>query len=36
MSEIKQWDETYVADTYARFPVCLTKGSGAQLWDEDG
>ena len=36
MSEMKQWDETYVADTYARFPVCLTKGSGAQLWDEDG
>ncbi len=29
-------DQTYVAPTYARFPLCLTKGKGSHVWDADG
>ena len=34
--DIKQLDSTYIAPTYARFPVVLTSGKGAMLKDEDG
>ena len=36
MDSIKQLDETYVAHTYARFPVVLTDGRGSLLFGEDG
>ena len=29
-------DHTYIADTYARFPINIVKGSGALLYDENG
>ena len=28
--------DTYVANTYKRFPVTLARGEGARLWDENG
>ncbi len=28
--------ETYVANTYKRYPVTFTRGEGARLWDENG
>jgi hypothetical protein len=31
-----EMDQTYVANTYARFPVTLTEGVGATLKDENG
>lgn len=33
---IKELDATYVAPTYARFPICLTEGKGSKVVDEDG
>ena len=36
MDNIKQLDQTYIAPTYARFPVVLTGGHGSVLTDEDG
>ena len=33
---IQQIDNTYVAHTYARFPVELVKGKGSLVWDADG
>lgn len=36
MSELKQIDKTYVANTYARFPVALISGKGSVVYDEDG
>ena len=36
MSEIMQLDDTYIAHTYARFPVRLVEGEGSILWDESG
>ena len=36
MANIKQLDDTYVAHTYARFPVALVKGKGSLAWDADG
>ena len=36
MSDLKQLDETYVAGTYARFPVALMRGEGSLVYDEDG
>lgn len=36
MSEIMQLDDTYIARTYARFPVRLVEGEGSILWDESG
>ena len=36
MKDIKSIDSAYVAHTYARFPVALTKGKGSLVWDEDG
>lgn len=29
-------DQKSIQPTYARFPVALAKGKGAQVWDEDG
>ena len=36
MANIKTIDDTYVAHTYARFPVALVKGKGSLVWDENG
>ena len=36
MEDIKTLDQTYVASTYGRFPVVLTKGSGCTARDEAG
>lgn len=33
--DIKQIDKQYIAPTYARFDVCLTKGKGSTLYDEN-
>ena len=32
----KQLDQSYIANTYGRFDVALSKASGATYWDEDG
>ncbi len=34
--DIKQLDKTYIAGTYARFPVTVAEGRGSLVWDEDG
>ena len=36
MEDIKVIDKEYVANTYARFPVLLTRGKGSLVWDETG
>ncbi len=36
MSQIKEWDNTYIAHTYGRFPVCIVEGKGSILKDENG
>ena len=36
MSELKNIDKTYVANTYARFPVEIVSGKGSVLVDSDG
>ena len=36
MKNIKELDASYVAPTYARFPICLTQGSGSRVVDEEG
>lgn len=33
---IKQLDDQYIANTYNRFPVTITKGKGSIVWDEQG
>jgi acetylornithine/N-succinyldiaminopimelate aminotransferase len=33
---IREIDNEYVANTYARFPLCLVKGKGSLVYDEDG
>lgn len=33
--DIKNIDKTYVADTYARFPLTLVRGSGSLVYDEN-
>ena len=33
---IQQTCETYVANTYKRYPVTFVRGAGARLWDEAG
>ena len=33
---IRELDQSYIAGTYARFDVVLTKGQGSVVWDEDG
>ena len=32
----KQLDSTYIANTYARFPLNLVKGKGSLVWDDNG
>ena len=34
--DIFERDKEYIAGTYARFPLALTEGNGALLYDEDG
>ena len=36
MSNLQQLDKNYVANTYARFPVTITHGSGSVVYDENG
>ena len=36
MSDLKNIDKTYVANTYARFPVEIVSGKGSVLVDSDG
>jgi acetylornithine/N-succinyldiaminopimelate aminotransferase len=33
---IREIDNEYIANTYARFPLCLVKGKGSLVYDEDG
>ena len=33
---VKELDNCYIADTYARFPVTLVSGSGSLVYDENG
>ena len=33
---IKELDAQYIAPTYARFPLCLVKGKGSLVYDENG
>ena len=33
---IKEIDNKYVAQTYARFPIALVGGKGSVVYDEDG
>ncbi len=32
----KQLDSTYIANTYARFPLNVVKGKGSLVWDDNG
>ena len=34
--DIQKLDQTYVANTYARFPVIIVKGKGSLVWDDAG
>lgn len=36
MADIKATDSTYIANTYARFPLQIVKGKGAVAYDETG
>ena len=36
MNEIKQLDQSYVAGTYARYPVQIVSGKGSLVYDETG
>jgi acetylornithine/N-succinyldiaminopimelate aminotransferase len=33
---IRELDDTYVAHTYARAPLTLVRGKGAEVWDDEG
>ncbi len=33
---VKELDKQYIANTYARFPLEITKGEGALCWDDEG
>ena len=33
---LQEKDQTYIAGTYARFPVTVKSGKGSLVWDEDG
>jgi len=35
-TDTKKIADDYIAGTYARFPIVLTKGSGSTVWDEEG
>ena len=32
----QQLDHTYIANTYARYPVTIVRGKGSLIWDENG
>ena len=32
----QQLDHTYIANTYARYPVTIVRGKGSLVWDENG
>ena len=34
--DIQKLDQSYIAGTYARFPVTIVKGKGSLVWDENG
>ena len=34
--DIQKLAQTYIAGTYARFPVTIVKGKGSLVWDENG
>ncbi len=34
--DIQKLDQTYIAGTYARFPVTIVRGKGSLVWDENG
>ena len=36
MTDIRQMDRDYIANTYARFPLQLVRGKGCTAWDENG
>ena len=36
MSKLQELDSTYIANTYARFPVDIASGKGSLLYDTDG
>ena len=36
MNNIKEKDQRYVANTYARFPLALVKGEGSIVYDDEG
>lgn len=36
MINVKETDKNYIANTYARFPVVITRGKGSVLTDENG
>lgn len=36
MTDIFELDKEYVANTYARFPVCIKSGKGSLLYGDDG
>ena len=36
MSELQTLDKTFVANTYARFPVEIVRGKGSRVWDAAG
>ena len=36
MNNIKELDNQYIANTYARFPVCIVEGKGSLAYDESG
>ena len=36
MSELQTLDKTYIANTYARFPVEIISGKGSEVYDETG
>ena len=36
MSELKNIDKAYIANTYARFPLEIISGKGSLVYDENG
>lgn len=36
LDEVRALDERFVLGTYARAPLCLSRGEGAWVWDADG
>lgn len=34
--DIQTMDQTYIAGTYARFPLTIVKGKGSTVWDDTG